>query len=368
MSTRQEKKATMRKTAARHSEWRQHDVLRNLNFWQLQVGGWSAYLLFPLSVWLTGGLTSPQLLWLGLARAPSGLLLTSALRPLCHRVLKSKLHYAVLLAVLLVTAVVLGFLELQATRWLGSIIGIPEVSFEKGSLYSGLLLLRSVILFSWLLLYFGIKALQQSVEVEQEFQAAEARLLRSQMNPHFLFNALNTIMAVRRDAEKVAAITQSLADYLHFSLRQEESEAARIVTHVLRDELAALEDYMQVEKMRFGSDLLYRIDADEDAGKTLVPSALVQPLLENAIKYGQETSPRPLNISITAQIVQEKLLVEVRNSGRWVERTTTQVRSIGLTNLTRRLELIYGAAASLHTSHTAVCVIVSVLLPKHPPK
>jgi len=362
MISRQEKQAKIR---TRLSEWRQRDVLRKVTFWQLQFVGWGAYLLFPLSVWLSGGLTTPQVVWLAFARPPSGLLLTSALRPLCHRLFKSKLHYGALLPMLLLAALVLALLELQATRWLGLFVGIPSTTPGNGSFYSGIFLLRSAILFSWFLLYFGIKMLRQSVEVEEEFQKAEASLLRSQMNPHFLFNALNTIMAVRRDAEKVAAITQSLADYLHFSLRQEESEDARMITHPLGEELAALNDYLRVEKMRFGDDLLYRIDADKEAEITLVPSALVQPLLENAIKYGQETSPRPLNISITAQIVKQRLLVEVRNSGRWVERNTSQARHIGLTNLTRRLELIYGSNASLHTNHTPTNVVVSVLLPQH---
>jgi LytS/YehU family sensor histidine kinase len=230
-------------------------------------------------------------------------------------------------------------------------------------MYASALMMRSTLLFLWFLLYFGIKSLKQSLEVEREFQKAEVRLLRSQMNPHFLFNALTTIMAVRRDEAKVELVTQSLADYLRFSLQQEQEAQNEVVAHPLGDELAALENYLQVEKARFSDDLKWSIEAEADARQTLAPSALVQPLLENAIKYGQETGPRPLRVSITAKVVQGHLEIEVCNSGYWVERNPTQTCGVGLSNLRRRLELIYGHAASLDIRHNPSTVAVCVLLP-----
>jgi LytS/YehU family sensor histidine kinase len=224
-------------------------------------------------------------------------------------------------------------------------------------------MMRSTLLFLWFLLYFGIKSLKRSLEVEREFQKAEVRLLRSQMNPHFLFNALTTIMAVRRDEAKVELVTQSLADYLRFSLQQEQEAQNEVVAHPLGDELAALENYLQVEKARFSDDLKWSIEAESDARQTLAPSALVQPLLENAIKYGQETGPRPLRVSITAKVVQGHLEIEVCNSGYWVEGDRTQTCGVGLSNLRRRLELIYGRGASLDIRHNPSTVAVCVLLP-----
>jgi LytS/YehU family sensor histidine kinase len=230
-------------------------------------------------------------------------------------------------------------------------------------MYASAWMMRSTLLFLWFLLYFGIKSLKQSLEVEREFQKAEVRLLRSQMNPHFLFNALTTIMAVRRDEAKVELVTQSLADYLRFSLQQEQEAQNEVVAHPIGDELAALENYLQVEKARFSDDLKWNIEAEADALRTLVPSALVQPLLENAIKYGQETGPRPLRVSITAKVVQGNLEIEVCNSGHWVERNPTQTCGVGLSNLRRRLELIYGRGASLDIRHNPSTVAVCVLLP-----
>jgi len=201
------------------------------------------------------------------------------------------------------------------------------------------------------------------LEVEREFQKAEVRLLRSQMNPHFLFNALTTIMAVRKDEAKVELVTQSLADYLRFSLQQEQNEQNAVAAHPLGDEMAALENYLRVEKVRFGDDLDWSIDAEADALRTLVPSALVQPILENAIKYGQETGPRTLRISITARVVQGNLELEVCNSGHWIERDQTHSGGLGLKNLRRRLELIYGHAARLDIRPGQSTVTACVSLP-----
>ena len=344
----------------------QPDFIGRLSFWPLQIGGWTLYTVFPLAAYLVGGIQSPDYLWLAFTRGVSGFLLTSALRPVCQRIFKAKIRYAILFPLLVVAALVLGVLELDAMRRIGTLLGIPSSGFAQSEVYAGFVLLRSIVLLLWLLLYFGIKTVGQNTETEREFQKAEARLLRSQMNPHFLFNALNTILAARNDAAKVETVTQSLADYLRFSLHQEEGEEHGLSTHPLGDELAALEDYLKVEKARFGEDIVWRIDAEEDARSTPVPSALVQPLLENAIKYGQETGPRPLNVSITAQIVQDRVQIEVQNSGHWVEQGSPQAGRIGLSNLKRRLALIYGHAASLDVRHTPAMVKVCINLPARP--
>jgi signal transduction histidine kinase len=354
------KKQTQKRAA---SAILQSEFMQRLTFWPLQIGGWALLMVFPFGIWLASGRDDSPFIWLAFARGPSGFVLTSALRPLCRRLFDARLHYAILFPGLVVSSLILGFLELEATCWLGRSLGFEALGFSI--LYGGAWIMRSILLFLWFLLYFGIKSLKRSLEVEREFQKAEVRLLRSQMNPHFLFNALTTIMAVRRDEAKVELVTQSLADYLRFSLQQEQQEQNEVAAHPLGDEITALENYLRVEKVRFCDDLEWSIDAEADALRTLVPSALVQPLLENAIKYGQETGPRPLRVSITAKVVQGNLEIEVFNSGYWVEGDRTHSGGVGLTNLRRRLELIYGHAASLDIRHGQSTVTVCVSLPAH---
>ena len=339
----------------------QSEFMHRLTFWPLQIGGWALLMVFPLGIWLAGGSSAAPFFWLAFARGPTGFALTSALRPLCGRVFAARLHYAILFPGLVVSSLILGFVELEATCWLGRSLGFEAPG--SGIMYASAWMIRSMALLLWFLLYFGIKSLKRSLEVEREFQKAEVRLLRSQMNPHFLFNALTTIMAVRKDEAKVELVTQSLADYLRFSLQQEQQEQNEVAAHPLGDEITALENYLRVEKVRFSDDLEWSIDAETDALRTLVPSALVQPLLENAIKYGPETGPRPLRISITAKVVQGNLQLEVCNSGHWVERDRAHAGGVGLTNLKRRLDLIYGHAASLDIRHGQSTITVCVSLP-----
>jgi LytS/YehU family sensor histidine kinase len=109
------------------------------------------------------------------------------------------------------------------------------------------------------------------------------------------------------------------------------------------------------------------IDVEEEARSQQVPQALIQPLLENAITYGQKTSPLPLVIRIMSQLSHEKLVIVVENSGHWIERTKSMGVSAstgtGLRNLRRRLELIYGKKASLEIEKTSDKVRVVVSLP-----
>jgi LytS/YehU family sensor histidine kinase len=212
----------------------------------------------------------------------------------------------------------------------------------------------------WLLLYFGIKSLMLHAAIEREFQQSELKLLRSQVNPHFLFNALATIMAVRKDEEMVSRVTQSLADYLRFSLSQESQDQ---FLHPLGQELAALENYLLVEKIRFQEKLEARIEVSEQASAAHVPTALIQPLLENAIKYGQQTSPPPLCIAIEARLSAGRLLLMVENTGRWVEPEASDSTGLGIANLRKRLHLLYADQAELTFDRTASAVRARVSIP-----
>jgi LytS/YehU family sensor histidine kinase len=130
--------------------------------------------------------------------------------------------------------------------------------------------------------------------------------------------------------------------------------------------LEALENYLHVEKIRFAENLNYHINADQEARAFVVPSQLVQPLLENAIKYGQQTSPMPLSILIQVQRAGDNLQLLVENTGSWVETSASsrvQGMGIGIGNLRRRLQLLYGERASLTYEHSPEWVRAMVTLP-----
>jgi len=213
----------------------------------------------------------------------------------------------------------------------------------------------------WIGMYFSSSLFFDSVELSRRHQKSEMSLLKSQMQPHFLFNALTAVMAVSNDKEKVEDLTQSLADYLRFSLSKRNEDYSP-----LGEELEALENYLQVEKIRFAEKLQWRIDADQDARAFMVPNQLVQPLLENAIKYGQLTSPMPLSILIQTKITGERLHLTVENTGSWVDPTVSsrdQGMGMGISNLRRRLQLLTGDRATLNHDRSPQQVRAMVSLP-----
>lgn len=214
----------------------------------------------------------------------------------------------------------------------------------------------------WVGFYFSGSLFFDSLELSSRQQKSELALLRYQVQPHFLFNALSAVMAVSDNKEKVEELTQSLADYLRFSLRKRNDDYSP-----LGEELDAMENYLHVEKIRFEEKLQFQIDADEKARVFVVPRQLVQPLLENAIKYGQQTSPIPLSIRIEAQITGDRLHLTVENTGSWVEPSASSGMGIGISNLRRRLQLLYGDRASLTLEHSPQRVRAMVTLPIRKP-
>ncbi len=346
-------------------------------FWQLQALGWSGTLL--LSMGLTSQWPSQHLIGLAIARSLFGLIVTTVLlRPLCRSIYRKRgirqAPSANIIATLriIATCALLGALDTATITWMIQWLegGASPGRGVQASILQFLgisIVLRWIVYSSWCGLYFGVHYwldTQQDqlriAQTETALRASELQLLRSQVNPHFLFNALNSILAASKRPEAVQHLTLALADYLRFSLEQR-SEA-----NPLGEELDALENYLAVEKVRFGSDLEYSIQADEEARNWLAPVALVQPLLENAIKYGQQSCIRPLNLQINCKVVGALLHVHVINSGRWFSPERNASTGIGLSNLQRRLKLIFNDQASLNIATPDNRVRVEVRLPPFP--
>ena len=181
------------------------------------------------------------------------------------------------------------------------------------------------------------------LKAEAEARTFELRQLQAQMNPHFLFNALNAVAASKDDPEAVESVTRDLADYLRFTL-----EEAREFEPLSR-ELQALGKYLAVQQARFGDNLVCRFSCDRAAHAVIVPPMLIQPILENALHYGAQTSSMPLRVSVTAKVADGWLEVVVANTGRWVPPDNTRSPSTGIRTLRKRLALLVDEAATVDT-------------------
>jgi len=327
----------------------------SLSFWHLQILGWGAFFIVPFFFWASHRAEAP-LMWLLMTRPIFGFVVTTAVSPVCHRIYQRRVKLLPLVAMIVGFSLVVSFLELLIMIPLGQSLGIYPSTQSLTAIFPILLTIRFWSLLLWFILYFGLKSQQESARLKLEFQQSEINLLRSNVDPHFLFNALTTIMAVRKEEQKVSLVVQALADYLRFSLSQHQ-EKNKSYLHPLQKELDALKNYLEVEQVRFGESLEWHYDIGEGAGDFPVPSALVQPLLENAIKYGQRISPKLLIIRITARIEEKKLSLCIENTGSWEAREeSVDSLNSGITNLERRLELLYRGLAKLsfETSHGVV--------------
>jgi len=150
-------------------------------------------------------------------------------------------------------------------------------------------------------------------------------------------------VASKDDPEAVESVTRDLADYLRFTLGE-----ARTFEPLSR-ELQALDKYLAVQQARFGANLEFRVACDRAAHAVIVPPMLIQPILENALHYGAQTSSMPLKVSVTAKVSEGWLEVVVANTGHWVAPDKTRSPSTGIRSLRKRLALLVDAAATVDT-------------------
>jgi sensor histidine kinase YesM len=247
--------------------------------------------------------------------------------------------------------------------WMGLIeLGFHEVPSETPFAHFTSARLYSFV--TWNLAYLGLElvlehraARLELSEAREVARAAELKQLQMQLNPHFLFNALNAVMGSLEPKHQAREIVQNIADFLRFSLAE-----ARPLEPLGR-ELDALESYLGLQQVRFQDGLQCRIEASPSATRVMVPPMLIQPLLENAFKYGPLSSPLPLRVTVRASLADDWLEVQVGNSGQWREPAPGAEKGTGLDNLRRRLALLMGPQASLSISSDSDSVSIMIRIP-----
>ncbi len=194
-------------------------------------------------------------------------------------------------------------------------------------------------------LHYMYLAQQASREAELLARDAELRALKAQINPHFLFNSLNSITALTMvDPAKAREMCIRLSDFLRNTLGLGERE-----TISWREELALSRTYLDVEQVRFGSRLRVEIDVDEDCSECLVPPLVLQPLIENAVKHGIATMVEGGLIRVEGHVIDGSMEVSVANDFD-PDSPSPRRHGLGLRNVRSRLATRFGDAARL-TAH-----------------
>lgn len=214
---------------------------------------------------------------------------------------------------------------------------------------------------------------QRAQELSLHASRSELKALRAQINPHFLFNALNAIAGlIHRNPDRADRTIEQLADVFRYALRGAESEWA-----VLDDEVEFVRAYLEVERARFGERLTVDIHVDPDALSARVPTMVIQTLVENAVKHGLSEVMGPALIGVRASREADRVVVRVLDNGEgFKERSTRRVADrrsggYGLANIRQRLHGYFGADGSLEIErdHERGLTVVSVMLPflREPP-
>lgn len=347
---------------------------RNL-FWLLQLGGWSAWAFtYYLGVAVFGDVPSLYPLYL-LAVASVGLSVTLILRQIYRLSWEWSPPRRLVIALL---GSCLGGLLWMLSRVLmfGTFYPNEAVAMaEKGPSLLIATLQNSIsaasVMLVWSAIYFCIKYYLQSQEEKQRYlkvlsQAHEAQLkmLRYQLNPHFLFNTLNAIstLVLDRQTETANSMVTKLSRFLRYSL---DNDPVQEVT--VSEEMGALALYLDIEKVRFGDHLTLEFDIDPAARDALMPSLLLQPLVENSIKYAVSQAINGGRIQISACVDRGNLLLSVADDGEGltaIPERSANSGGVGLANTRDRLQELYGERQSFWLSRTEPHgLTVSIRLP-----
>jgi signal transduction histidine kinase len=241
--------------------------------------------------------------------------------------------------------------------WLKEMGAAAEL-YEKMSFMSSFAV-AWIVMLAWSVLYFAIKYYQIFQEVQKSAlksaamaHEAQLKMLRYQLNPHFLFNTLNAIstLILERQTEDANRMVTRLSSFLRHSL---DNDPMQKVT--LEQELTALKLYLDIEKVRFEERLNLELDVDDQAATAQIPSLLLQPLVENAIKYGIARAEDGGRLRIAAKVFAGDLLIELSDDGPGVELVDGRIPNatgVGLRNTQERLVELYGERHSFRLSNT----------------
>ncbi|MEH6585168.1 MAG: histidine kinase [Halioglobus sp.] len=330
---------------------------RNVRFWFCQLVGWLGW---SVGTFLTITLVDGNVDWINVGHiamsALLGVLATWPLRHIYQYTFESSLTSRILVAA---GSVILFSGAWTAMRILvfASFMDEPALWKEANYWYFGSLF----VFLSWTVLYYGIKYYdmltaehQKLVEeiadrrteqmlrfrAEAEAHEAQIRMLHYQLAPHFLFNTLNAINALVRlgELDRSQEMIQLLGDFLRHALEQDAVESV-----TLDKEMKSLMLYLNIEKARFEDRLSLQFDIDPKSLDARVPALLLQPIIENAMKYAISECEDGGTLSIASRVIGEQLYLEVTDSGPGLEVDLSEDgRGIGLRNVKNRLETLYG--------------------------
>ncbi len=331
-------------------------VNKNQAFWRLQLAGWGGALLLRAMSAIANDQPLAFLV-LVLIATITGFSISLMLAVVYRQLIAQRpiITWGITGVLLVLAASLHAFID----AWVISLYRADsETSFTQ--LFIGVFYLDATLLGAWSALYYAINFFiqveeqnDQLIQLESQATSAQLAMLRYQLNPHFLFNTLNSIstLVLLKQTEPANAMLSRLSSFLRYTLINEPSARVTVM-----QEVETLKLYLDIERMRFEERLRTTFTIDPATRKALLPSLLLQPLVENAIKYAVSAQESGAEIRIETQLVGPMLRITVSDTGPGLKTETTERRlsgitydrgepvstGVGLANIRERLEQAYG--------------------------
>lgn len=319
-------------------------------YWICQIGGWSLYLFINLFLLSTARPLSGTIVLGQVVHTAFYIFITHVLRWVMIKRNWLSMRWPKLIPKVVLSTFLLGVIDYLFLLALQFSLGLlMERDFAVESIL-GSIVFTWVMTFLWALIYFTYHYFERynnSLQFEATINEIELNNLKSQLNPHFIFNALNSIRALvdENPAKSKIAITQ-LSNILRYSLVLDKKKL--IPFH---EELQTVKDYLALESIRFEERLKTDFQIHPDSFLYMVPPMMIQTLVENGIKHGISSLKDGGHIRIATEVRDNTLKVQIRNSGTYKNGVTSSHGGYGLQNTKRRLKLIYGTAASFQITN-----------------
>ncbi len=334
-------------------------------YWTCQVTGWTLYTLINLFFFKLSYTTNIRdvfnfILWL-----PVGIGITHLFRYIVvhFNILRSRIISQILF--ILISSLIMAFFYVLLTIGLAKIFGVITYKVSFISILSTILNCTGVFLF-WCLIYFGFhyfdnykKTEIQNLRLEANSKEVELNRLKAQLNPHFMFNSMNSIRALidENPVKAKLAVTQ-LAHILRHSLLSNKNKFIS-----LEEELNLVKDYLELEHIRYEERLRFTFDIDPNTLQKQIPPMIIQTLAENAIKHGISKQTKGGEIKITSSLSTNGFKIQILNTGQLIQ-NESDATGFGISNTINRLKLLYGDGASFSLTNEGDNIVLSELIIK----
>jgi two-component system, LytTR family, sensor kinase len=344
-------------------------VNRRRLYWTLQITGWVTYVLLHIVFYIISNENEIPLRRI-IFFSVEGLICFGVTHIFRHYVNQWKwLSLSVpkmmtrVLPIILVLGYVIYFLRVPVSILL-SVVNVERLAFDPRQILIGGLF-YTFMLFLWSLFYFTyhyIARYNKSLKYEASMIEIELNNLKNQLNPHFIFNALNSIRAlVDENPHKSKQAINHLSNILRNSLTFEKKGLTKF-----EDELKIVKDYLSLESIRFEERLKTELDVHPDSSKFLVPPFMIQTLVENGIKHGISKLTQGGTIHLKTLVDKNRLKIQIRNSGHLMNGARKgKFGGTGIKNTMQRLKLLYGDDASFRiVNENNNFVLTEIIIPQ----